>query len=48
MGFTLGKGKIVKMHELLPDYCRAMESEQESAVQKFKFVGRQHILDIRM
>ena len=59
MRFTLGEGlpslvakirqgEIVKMHELLPDYWQAMESEQESALQKFKFAGRQCMLDIRV
>ena len=35
------------MHELLPEYWRALESEQEAAVQKSHFAGRQRVLDIR-
>ena len=44
----IGQGGIAKMHELLSGYWWAMESEQEAAVQKFKFAGRQCMLDIRV
>ena len=36
------------MHELLPDYWQALESDQEVAVQKSHSAGRQRVLDIRV
>ena len=41
-------GYFVEMHELLPDYWRALESKQEGAVQKSHSAGRQRVLDIRV
>ena len=42
------RGDFVEMHELLPDYWWALESEQEAAVQKSHSAGRQWVLDIRV
>ena len=41
---TLGSS-LVEMHELLPEYWWALESEQEAAVRKSHSTGRQRVLD---